>query len=82
VLTPLALVSLAFQAVIVAFLSYLAWFWLLGRYLAARLSVFSFLSPMFGVLFGVVLLSEPLGPQFAIAAGLVGLGIVLVNLRR
>jgi drug/metabolite transporter (DMT)-like permease len=82
VLTPLALVSLAFQAVIVAFLSYLAWFWLLGRYLAARLSVFSFLSPMFGVLFGVVFLSEPLGPQFAIAAGLVGLGIVLVNLRR
>ena len=81
-LTPLTLVSLAFQAVIVAFLSYLAWFWLLGRYLAARLSVFSFLAPMFGVLFGVVFLSEPLGPQFAVAAGLVGLGIVLVNLRR
>jgi uncharacterized membrane protein len=37
---------------------------------------------MFGVLFGVVFLSEPLGPAFAIAAGLVGLGIVLVNLRR
>jgi len=81
-LTPLALASLAYQGVIVAFLSYLAWFWLLGRYLAARLSVFSFLAPMFGVLFGVVFLSEPLGPQFAVAAGLVGLGIVLVNLRR
>ena len=80
--TPLALASLAYQGVIVAFLSYLAWFWLLGRYLAARLSVFSFLAPMFGVLFGVVFLSEPLGPQFAVAAGLVGLGIVLVNLRR
>jgi drug/metabolite transporter (DMT)-like permease len=80
-LTPLALASLAYQGVIVAFLSYLAWFWLLGRYLAARLSVFSFLAPMFGVLFGVVFLSEPLGPQFAVAAGLVGLGIVLVNLR-
>lgn len=81
-LTPLAVVSLTYQAVIVAFLSYLAWFWLLGRYLAARLSVFSFLAPMFGVLFGVVFLGEPLGPAFAIAAGLVGLGIVLVNLRR
>ena len=81
-LTPLALASLAYQGVIVAFLSYLAWFWLLGRYLAARLSVFSFFAPMFGVLFGVVFLSEPLGPQFAVAAGLVGLGIVLVNLRR
>jgi drug/metabolite transporter (DMT)-like permease len=37
---------------------------------------------MFGVLFGVWLLGEPLGPEFAIAAGLVGLGIVLVNFRR
>lgn len=81
-LTPLALVSLIYQGVIVAFLSYLAWFWLLGRYLAARLSVFSFLAPMFGVVFGVVFLAEPLGPQFAVAAALVGAGIVLVNLRR
>jgi drug/metabolite transporter (DMT)-like permease len=81
-LTPLAVASLLYQGVIVAFLSYLAWFWLLGRYLAARLSVFSVLAPMFGVVFGVWLLGEPLGPQFAIAAGLVALGIVLVNFRR
>jgi drug/metabolite transporter (DMT)-like permease len=71
-LTPLAPASLA----------YLAWFWLLGRYLAARLSVLSFLAPMFGVLFGVVFLSEPLGPAFATAAALVGAGIILVDLRR
>jgi drug/metabolite transporter (DMT)-like permease len=81
-LTPVAVASLAYQGVIVAFASYLAWFWLLGRYLAARLSVFSFLAPMFGVVFGVWLLGEPLGSQFAVAAGLVALGIVLVNLRR
>jgi len=81
-LTPLALASLAYQGVIVAFLSYLAWFWLLGRYLAARLSVFSFLAPMFGVVFGVLILREPLGPAFAVAAALVGAGIVLVNRRR
>ena len=81
-LTPLAIVSLTYQAVVVAFLSYLAWFWLLGRYLAARLAVFSFLAPMFGVLFGVWLLGEPLGPAFAAAAALVGAGIVLVNVRR
>ena len=81
-LPPLAIASLAYQGVIVAFASYLAWFWLLGRYLAARLSVFSFLAPMFGVLFGVWLLGEPLGAAFAAAAALVGAGIVLVNLRR
>ncbi|HUQ25718.1 MAG TPA: DMT family transporter [Burkholderiales bacterium] len=81
-LPPLAVASLVYQGVLVAFASYLAWFWLLGRYLAARLSVFSFLAPMFGVLFGVLFLAEPLGPGFAIAAGLVALGIILVNLRR
>jgi drug/metabolite transporter (DMT)-like permease len=80
-LTPLALASLAYQGVVVAFASYLAWFWLLRRYLAARLSVFSFLTPMFGVLAGVAVLGEPLTPAFAGAALLVGAGIVLVNLR-
>jgi drug/metabolite transporter (DMT)-like permease len=80
-LSPLALASLAYQGAIVAFASYLVWFWLLTRYLAARLAVFSFLAPMFGVLFGVVLLSEPLSALFAGAALLVGAGIALVNLR-
>jgi len=80
-LTPLALASLAYQGAIVAFASYLAWFWLLTRYLAARLSVFSFLTPLFGVLFGVLILSEPLTPSFIGAALLVGAGIVLVNRR-
>lgn len=81
-LTPLALASLAYQGVIVAFASYLAWYWLLTRYLAARLSVFSFLTPLFGVLAGVAVLGDPLTPGFAGAAALVGAGIVLVNLRR
>jgi drug/metabolite transporter (DMT)-like permease len=81
-LTPLALSVLAFQGAIVAFATYLAWFWLLTRYLAARLSVLSFLTPMFGVAFGVALLSEPLSGTFAAAALLVAGGIVLVNLRR
>jgi drug/metabolite transporter (DMT)-like permease len=80
-LTPLAVASLAYQGVIVAFASYLAWFWLLTRYLAARLSVLSFLTPMFGVAFGVAFLSEPLTAYFALAALLVAAGIALVNLR-
>jgi drug/metabolite transporter (DMT)-like permease len=74
--------SLLFQSVIVAFASYLAWFWLLTRYLAGRLAVFSFLAPLFGVFFGVVLLGEPLTARFVFAALLVGAGIALVNLRR
>ncbi|HWM45125.1 MAG TPA: DMT family transporter [Burkholderiales bacterium] len=78
----LVLASLAYQAVIVAFASYLAWFWLLTRYLAARLAVLSFLTPLFGMLSGVVFLSEPLSAHFALAALLIAAGIALVNLRR
>lgn len=74
--------SLLFQGVVVAFASYLAWFWLLTRYYAARLAVFSFLAPLFGVAFGVLLLGERLGPVFALAALMVGTGIALVNARR
>lgn len=74
--------SLFFQAVIVAFLSYLVWFWMLRKYLASRLSVFSFLTPMFGVGFGVLLLDDPLDPRFVAGAVLVMFGVVMVNIRR
>ena len=78
--TPLAIAILAFQGVIVAFASYLVWFWLLTKYLAARLSVLSFLTPLFGVLFGAVFLGERITPAFLAAALAVAGGIVLVNL--
>jgi drug/metabolite transporter (DMT)-like permease len=80
--TPLVLASLAYQGILVAFASYLAWFWLLKRYLAARLSVLSFLTPLFGMAFGVVFLSEPLSAHIAAAALLIATGIALVNFRR
>ena len=81
-LTPLAVSSLVYQGAVVAFASYLTWFWLLTRYKAARLSVFAFLTPLFGVVAGVVVLSEPITPVFLGAVALVGAGIYLVNARR
>jgi drug/metabolite transporter (DMT)-like permease len=78
-ITPLAVMSLAYQAVVVAFVSYLIWFWLLTRYTASRLSVFSFLTPLFGVTFGVLLLGESFSTRFLIAVGMVLVGIALVN---
>ncbi|HSQ10697.1 MAG TPA: DMT family transporter [Burkholderiaceae bacterium] len=73
---------LLYQGVVVAFASYLAWFWLLTRYYAARLSVFAFIAPLAGVAFGVVLLNERLSASFVAAAVLVAVGIALVNARR
>ncbi|RZI44619.1 DMT family transporter [Herbaspirillum sp. HC18] len=81
-MTPVVWGSLFFQAVIVAFASYLVWFWMLRHYLASRLSVFSFLTPMFGVGFGVLLLHDPLDPRFIAGTVLVMLGVVMVNIRR
>ncbi|WP_460565369.1 DMT family transporter [Hydrogenophaga aquatica] len=77
--TPLVLGSLAFQAVIVSFASFLVWFWLLRQYLASRLGVFSFLTPLFGVLLGAWLLGEPVEPSFLAGAAMVLAGVVLVS---
>jgi len=81
VLSAPTLWAMAYQIVIVAFISYLAWFWLLTRYLAGRLLVFSFLTPLFGVLFGMLLMNDRPSLHFFVAATMVVSGIVLVNLR-
>jgi drug/metabolite transporter (DMT)-like permease len=77
--SPRVLTAFAFQAVVVAFVSYLAWFWLLTRYSASGLAAFSFLTPLFGVLAGALLLGERLTGYLGAAAALVAIGIVLVN---
>jgi drug/metabolite transporter (DMT)-like permease len=73
------LAALAFQAVIVAFASYLALFWLLRRYPASDLAPYLFWTPLAGVLAGRVLLGDPLSANLGAAAALVALGIYLVN---
>ncbi|ABF07327.1 drug/metabolite transporter (DMT)-like permease [Cupriavidus metallidurans] len=80
-ITGFVVASLFYQSVLIAFASYLIWFWLLRQYLASRLSVFSFLTPLFGVAFGVLLMHDHVGVRFALAAVMVLGGIVLVNRR-
>jgi drug/metabolite transporter (DMT)-like permease len=81
ILSPALLGNLAFQIFIVAFASYLTWFWLMRQYLASRLSIFSFLTPLFGIAFGVLLLHESLDPRFVLGAVFVLGGITVVNLK-
>jgi drug/metabolite transporter (DMT)-like permease len=73
--------SLAFQTVIVTFASYLTWFWLVRHYVATRLSAFTLLTPVFGLLAGVWLLGEPLTARLVTALAAVVVGLVLVNRR-
>ncbi|WP_137919392.1 DMT family transporter [Hydrogenophaga sp. 2FB] len=73
--------SVALQTVIGAFASYLAWMWMLRHYPATQMSTFTFLTPVFALVFGVVLLGEPLTPQLVVALVGVAVGIVLVSKR-
>lgn len=77
--TPLIVGCLLYQVVWVAFITYLAWFWLIRWYPASRISSFTFLTPLFGVIAGGMLLKEPITGLLLAALVLVGTGIYLVN---
>jgi drug/metabolite transporter (DMT)-like permease len=79
---PYIVGSLFYQSVIIAFITYFTWFKLIHKYSVSRLSVFTFFTPIFGVLFGVLLLHEELTVSIMIGLPLVSAGIFLVNWRR
>jgi drug/metabolite transporter (DMT)-like permease len=74
--------SLIYQSVIVAFLSYFIWFKLIHNYSVSRLSAFTFFTPVFGVLFGILFLNEELTASIMAGLPLVSIGIFFVNWRR
>ena len=73
--------SLGLQTAVGAFASYLTWMWLLRHYPATQMASFTFLTPVFALVFGVALLGEPLTLQLTLALVGVAVGIVLVNRR-
>ena len=77
-----AWMSIALQTAIGAFASYLAWMWMLRHYPATQLSSFTFLTPLFALLFGIVLLHERLTPDLLVALAAVATGIVLVSRKK
>lgn len=81
-LTPMVIGALAYQVAVIAGFSYLAWFYLILRYSPGRLSAFTFLTPLFGVLFAAPLLGEPLYPGLLAALALSMTGLALVNRTR
>jgi drug/metabolite transporter (DMT)-like permease len=75
----LPLAALGFQTVVITFASYLAWFWLVRHYPTTKISVFTLLTPVFGLIAGVLLLGEPLTVRLVVALLAVCEGIALVN---
>jgi drug/metabolite transporter (DMT)-like permease len=76
---PLALSLMAYQAVWIVGLTFLLWFWLVKTYSASKLSAFTFITPLFGVVASYFILHDTLTPAFGAAALLVMAGLYLVN---
>ena len=69
------------QVLVVVSFGFLIWFWLLSVYPASRMASYSFLSPVFGVLFGWLILGEQLTANIVIALLLVSVGVYLTSKR-
>ncbi|KAB2916050.1 MAG: DMT family transporter [Hyphomicrobiaceae bacterium] len=78
-LSPPVLIAFVYTFSVVAFASYIAWFWLVRHYPPTRISAFTFLSPVFGVIAGNLMLGEAFTPSLVLALGLIAFGIYLVN---
>jgi drug/metabolite transporter (DMT)-like permease len=75
----LALSLMAYQAVWVVGLTFLIWVGLVKTYSASKLSAFSFMTPLFGVVASYFIMHDVLTPVFGAAALLVIAGLYLVN---
>jgi drug/metabolite transporter (DMT)-like permease len=76
---PLAVSLMVYQAGWVVGLTFLLWFGLVKTYSASKLSAFTFITPLFGVVASYFILHDTLTPVFGAAALLVIAGLYLVN---
>jgi drug/metabolite transporter (DMT)-like permease len=75
----LSLSLLAYQAFWVVGLTFMLWFGLVKTYSASKLSAFTFITPLFGVVAAYFIMHDTLTIAFGIAALLVIAGLYLVN---
>ena len=80
-LTPAIMAGVFYSSVIVAFASYLLWFELIHAYPITKLSVFTFLMPVFGTAASGVFLGEQMTAGLVIGLCLVCAGIYATNHR-
>ena len=76
---PLALSLLVYQAIWVVGTTFTLWFALVKTYSASKLSAFTFITPLFGVIASYFIMHDALTAVFGAAAVLVIAGLFLVN---
>ncbi len=69
----------AFQVLVVVSVGFLTWFWVLSIYPIANMAVYSFLAPVFGVIFGWLILGEQITLSIILALAFIAVGIAMVN---
>ena len=77
--TAAAVGSVLYLGAVVAGFGFVVFVWLTRTYSPSRVNVFVFLSPVFGVLIGWVVLGEPISTLQAVGALAVAAGILVVN---
>ena len=70
---------MVYQSIWVVGLTFLIWFALVKTYSASKLSAFTFITPLFGVVASYLILHDNLTAAFGAAALLVIAGLYLVN---
>ncbi|KTS90707.1 EamA family transporter, partial [Pseudomonas parafulva] len=77
--SALSISLLAYQAVWVVGCTFVIWFAMVKTYSASKLSAFTFITPLFGVVAAYFIMHDTLTPVFGVAALLVIAGLYLVN---
>jgi drug/metabolite transporter (DMT)-like permease len=75
----LSLALMTYQAIWVVGCTFVIWFAMVKTYSASKLSAFTFITPLFGVVAAYFIMHDTLTPVFGIAALLVIAGLYLVN---
>jgi drug/metabolite transporter (DMT)-like permease len=75
----LAISLMIYQALWVVGCTFVIWFAMVKVYSASKLSAFTFITPLFGVIAAYFIMHDTLTPIFGVAALLVILGLYLVN---
>jgi len=81
-LNAFVIFNLAYQTLFVAFGCMLAWLWLIRVYSATRIGILAFLTPLFTIVFAILLLNEPVEIHFIIGSILVVSGLIIISLSK
>ncbi len=71
----------SFQVIVIMCTGFIGWLWIMSRYSASSTSSFAFLTPIFGVLFGWLIMDDPINEKIYLSLFFTCLGIYLINKR-